>query len=291
MTRVVCSRRGRLPVAARTRPRPAEPTRRRVDAPARAAGAAAAGVLFWDPSLGRPDARVVRALLDGTGDVWHAGLRLGTGGLPRMLDFVTPTWPLNRDPDPGIEATSWRVSLRACLARTSVLRAIGDLDPGFRSLAAAALEWGHRLLERGAFVRHVPALVPGRRSRPAPCRSRRAAFVLGTVRRQVGTVGWSRGKLARRHRTAPASRRPVARARRGRTPGVPSFHSHGRDFAARPPTVSVIVPTWDRYPYLRVLPNSSARRRCRRPHQGGRRRPVAAGAAQTDLSTEFRDYR
>ncbi len=56
-------------------------------------------VLFWDAALGAPDAERVREALAIPGDVWHAGLRLGQGGLPRTMDFVNPVWRLNRDPD------------------------------------------------------------------------------------------------------------------------------------------------------------------------------------------------
>ena len=70
-------------------------------------------ILFWDKRLGSPDLRRVREALSRPNDLWHAGLRLGMGGLPRLMDFVHPTWMLNCDPDPTIEATSWRLSLRA----------------------------------------------------------------------------------------------------------------------------------------------------------------------------------
>src|SRR5690606_4166332 len=126
----------------------------------RASRTTAGAALCWDAALGAPDAARIEALLDGPGDVWHAGLRLGTGGLPGIIDFIHPTWMHNRDPDPGIEATSWRLSLSACLIRTEVLRQLGGPHPAFQSLAAAGLELGHRYLRRGAFVRRVPDLVP-----------------------------------------------------------------------------------------------------------------------------------
>jgi glycosyltransferase involved in cell wall biosynthesis len=66
----------------------------------------------------------------------------------------------NRDPSSAIEATSWRVSLRACLVRTEVIRKMGFLRPEFETLEAAALEWGHRLLLNGVLMRHVPGLLP-----------------------------------------------------------------------------------------------------------------------------------
>ena len=117
------------------------------------------GFLFWDPAIGAPDAIQAASIFQSRGDVWHAGLRLGMGGKPGLLDFVAPEWPLNRDPDPGIEATSWRLSLRACLVRTRVPRALGGPDSGFGSLEMAGLEMGHRYIRLGAIPRHVPALI------------------------------------------------------------------------------------------------------------------------------------
>ena len=57
--------------------------------------------LFWDAQLGLPDADQILEILSRPGDVWHAGLRLGMAGLPGMIDFVSPTWMLNRDPEPS----------------------------------------------------------------------------------------------------------------------------------------------------------------------------------------------
>jgi len=117
-----------------------------------------AAVLFWDATLGTPNPDRVSALLAGPGDVWHAGLALGMAGLPRLIDFVDPVWRFNRDPRPDIVAVSWRLSLRACLARVGVLRALGGPDATFDSLAGAALELGHRWIAGGAMMRHVAGL-------------------------------------------------------------------------------------------------------------------------------------
>ena len=66
---------------------------------------------------------------------------------------------LNKDPEPTIEATSWRISLDACLISTEVLRQLGGISPEFETLEGAALEMGHRYITRGAIVRHVPNLI------------------------------------------------------------------------------------------------------------------------------------
>lgn len=116
--------------------------------------------LFWDFSVGIPDARIVTQTLLLPGDVWHAGLRLGMRGQPKMIDFVQPTWMLNRDPNPDIQATSWRMSLRSCLIRTEVLRQLGDIDPEYDTIEGGSLEMGYRYNSGGAFIRHIPSLLP-----------------------------------------------------------------------------------------------------------------------------------
>jgi glycosyltransferase involved in cell wall biosynthesis len=117
--------------------------------------------LFWDSKLGSPPLALIQKLLNTGDELWHAGLKLGTCGQPDFIDFVSPTWMLNRDPDSKIEATSWRLSLRACLIRTEVLRQIGGPLKDFSSLEAAGLELGFRCIRNGVFMRHVPGLVDG----------------------------------------------------------------------------------------------------------------------------------
>jgi GT2 family glycosyltransferase len=125
----------------------------------------AESVLFWDMRLGEPaETGVLNALLSGPGDVWHAGLKLGMAGLPASLDFVEPIWMFSRDPGAEQEATSWRLSLKACLVRTDVLRQFGLWDPVYKTWEAAALSWGNCLLRRGAFVRSAPQLLSGKPS-------------------------------------------------------------------------------------------------------------------------------
>jgi glycosyltransferase involved in cell wall biosynthesis len=117
------------------------------------------GFLFWDASLKIPNSELIRKLFLKSGDMWHAGLNLGMGGLPRTINYVAPTWMLNRDPSSEIEATSWRVSLRACLVKKEVLRQIEFIRPEFKSFEMAALEWGHRCISNGAMIRHTPQII------------------------------------------------------------------------------------------------------------------------------------
>ncbi len=115
--------------------------------------------LFWDSVLGAPDGHLIQEVTGSCGGVWHAGLLLGMSGLPGMMDFVNPTWMLNCDSNPAQESTSWRLSLRASLIRTEVIRKMGFISPEFKTLEAAGLDLGHRYISRGVILRNLPSLV------------------------------------------------------------------------------------------------------------------------------------
>src|SRR5678815_1031790 len=115
--------------------------------------------LFWHGELGAPNPRIIRDVMQRPGDVWHAGLRLGLSGQPGLMDSVSSTWMLSRDPDEKIEATSWRLSLRACLVKRDVLQRMGSVHSQFLTLEGAALEMGHRYVTLGVLTRHIPWLI------------------------------------------------------------------------------------------------------------------------------------
>lgn len=226
------------------------------------AGALAAGqqceaVLFWHAAFGPPAPTAVTRLLQHPADVWHAGLGVGMGGQPGLIDFVAPTWMLNRDPAADIEATSWRLSLRACLIRTEVLRQMGGPDPRFRTLEAAALELGHRYITRGVIPRSQPDLLVGDSGTPAvelPFEDE-----LRFVYYRFGRT-WSFWALARALLTgyvAPITAFRAARRVFGASrpveprPFVRAASEVRPDIAAS--RVSVLIPTLDRYPYLRTV--------------------------------------
>ena len=236
-----------------------------------------AALLFWDAALGAPDPDRVTALLAGPGDVWHAGLRLGLGGLPGVIDFVDPVWRFNRDPRPDAPAVSWRLSLRACLARAEVVRWLGGPDPAFDTLTGAALELGHRWIGRGAMMRHAPDLLPGSTA-PAPALALPLADELRFVRRRYGRVwaAWAAWRAVR-HGAAPLATLRAWRAMPSAAPTAPTAALHPVDAndhapfaseaansaasvspspllprspAPRPLTVTILIPTLDRYPHL-----------------------------------------
>lgn len=214
--------------------------------------------LFWDSSLGVPSAKRVLETLNGPGDLWHAGLRLGMQGSPGLLDFIYPTWMLNCDPESDIEATSWRLSLRACLVKTDALRKVGGLSPDFRTLEGAALELGHRSIMHGVMPRHVPTLIPD--DLPlSPASSSCIADELRFVYYRYGGF-WSRLALLRSmmvgYVTPGKAFRAWYRVFKTKRPSHPSAFVNHKVTAmsdGEPPRVSVLIPTLDRYSYLRNL--------------------------------------
>lgn len=217
----------------------------------RQAHSSADATLFWDPTLGSP--LVDDAWLAGfRGDVVHAGLALGTSGAPVSIDFVSPTWMWNVDPSAEIVATSWRVSLRACVIRHEVIRQLGAIHPDFRSLDAAALELGHRYLTRGAFVQHDRSLV-GTAKAPAVQLSLHDELLFAQLR---FSAFWARWALTRGLLTGAYRASDVPDAVRALTVKVPAPRTFVRNEPSTPPRraqVSVILPTIERYPYLRQL--------------------------------------
>lgn len=215
--------------------------------------------LFWNPVLGHPQPETIEHILTLPGHVWHAGLALGTGGLPGLIDFAAPTWMLNRDPDPRIEATSWRVSLHACLILTEVLRQLGGLDDTFCSLDGAALEMGYRYVKSGAIVRHIPRLIPPTANTVIPqnplidefrfirCCFNSQQFHWMLVRSLLTCQG-SLGSIARAAKLASTDRTQLPHL---------SFRAKQRVIdqldPVTDPKVSVLIPTLDRYRYLRLL--------------------------------------
>jgi GT2 family glycosyltransferase len=218
-------------------------------------------LLCWDADLGRPDSATVLALAASPGDVWHAGLALGMGGRPGLLDHVHPTWMLQRDPPIEVAASSWRLSLRAVLVRAEVWRQLGPPLAAFRTLEAAGLELGHRYLWGGALPRHHAELCPAGAmpvGEPMPLADELLFLRLRAGRFWMGWAWWrallggSRrpATLWRGWRELPA---PVAVAAPPAAHFAGSAITAGSELAPRVERISVLIPTLDRYRYLEVL--------------------------------------
>ena len=215
-------------------------------------------IYFRDATLGVPDEAFIAALAQTPGDVRHAGLALGMAGLPHLIDYVDPVWRFNRDPAPDKVATSWRLSLRACLTRAVVVEKLGGPDPHFETLAAASLEMGHRWIQAGALMRHIAELVtPGAQATERP--SLPLDDEMRFLRLRYGRM-WTAWACWRNWRRGGGLADTVRAFNRPQPPGVPMPDSfvHAPDPVSPPetpgrdetPTVSVLIPTLDRYPHL-----------------------------------------
>lgn len=245
---------------------------RRVRNLAGAAGAldavAAAGswALLWDPALGSPPVAVVAELLSGSGDAppfeadaYHAGLLLGASGRPDDLDVLHPTWYFTIDAPGERRAVSWRLTLSALLVRTDVVAQLGGLDPSFATPEAAGLDFGWRMLRRGAIPVHEPRLAGGVPARDAFTLDLADRYLL--LRRHVSPK-WVRYAAARRVLRRPllaarelaAMRGALAEAEESPSPMPPGARYERRGPVAdegigerAEPAVSVILPTLGRY--------------------------------------------
>jgi len=218
-------------------------------------------VLLWDTRLGPPDPDVICGLAVQPTDVHHAGLCLGMNRQPRVMDFAYPTWMFNRNAPPDIGSSSWRVSVHACLVRTEVLRKLSFIHPGFRTLEAAALDWGLRCMRNGVFMRHHPELLP--EGHQAPEVELPLEDELRFARLQFGRK-WQAWMLTRLVLTRYTSPHRVWRAWKESADTLPAraepdFRSVQQVHlsSAVPPNVreqvSILLPTLDRYPYLHNL--------------------------------------
>jgi glycosyltransferase involved in cell wall biosynthesis len=214
-------------------------------------------VLFWDNLSYLPSNDLIEYLLESSNDVWHAGLRMGLSGKPEMLNYVNPTWMLNRDPDPNKTATSWRLSLRACLFRTEVLRQIGTLEPGFETLEGAGLELGYRCIRAGVFIRYIPELLP------VDFAQEKVIIPLADQLRfiQLGFGGkwakWTKFRTVLANPRAYFSTAHVQKIAQGADTAGREVKPYQRSLPTQGITpsgkVSVLIPTIRRYPYLRTL--------------------------------------
>ncbi|HLO13697.1 MAG TPA: glycosyltransferase [Anaerolineales bacterium] len=221
-----------------------------------------AAILFWDTRLPFPDPSLIESLLEGPADVWHAGLRLRTKGLPEEIDYVSPGWTFNRDPDPDLAAISWRISLRACLVRTTVLKTLGHIDMAFETLEGAALEMGYRWIWGGAITLHHPGLLPviPNLGRLEPSLTDRYLFII----RHYQPI-WSRYVLVRRALSNAHFIREHRAYQRARKRAL-GFQPLPKEWLPRPEVekiprlrVSVLIPTISRYPYLKTTLESLRR--------------------------------
>lgn len=208
---------------------------------------AAEWVVFWDYTLGEPDTGLIQQLITQPVGVFHAGLRLGTHGLPDVLNYVHPTWMYNADGENEITHSNFRMSFRACLIRTEVLKKIGLPSTDYSSVEMAGVAYGYNVLKQGGIIRYHSELLRANITDKAniPLTDE------WVFARQFFTKKWLRWILFNKpgfiaNLTAWQKTGSVKYVN-----AEPSLHSSAfTNTPVQPKTVSVLAPTLDRYPYL-----------------------------------------
>lgn len=213
-------------------------------------------LLFWDSRLPLPDPDLIRSIRMSRGDVWHAGLRLGLSGQPSLIHSVESTWPLNADPDPTIESTSWRLSLRAALIPAQILKHFNFIRPEFETIDMAALELGHRFIKNGVLVRHIPDLLPDEFIPLKPDITFEDEVRFISARHGSFWLKWSlmRASLNKKIKLHSFTRHLKKNALNA-SKKVQPYHSEIKDRPGDlvPRKVTVLIPTLNRNEYLRKL--------------------------------------
>lgn len=205
-------------------------------------------ILFWDLALGEPDKKVLSKLAKNPVDLWHSGLKLGTGAKPDVLNYVHPTWMYNADADERIAHTNFRTSFRACMVRVSSLKKLGGIFVEYHSLAMAGIAMGYKWLKQGAIVRYTPDML-GPTVLDAVEVPLHDEFVFA---RQFFTKKWQYWTLFNK----PNLINNIASWRSTRTVKYiehkPCLYSSAKTEApVEPKHVSILAPTLDRYSYIK----------------------------------------
>lgn len=204
-------------------------------------------VVLWDYTLGEPDKQLIHELTTKPVDVFHAGLRLGTRGLPDVLNYVHPTWMYNADGANEITHSNFRMSFRACLIRTEILKKTGLPSTDYSSLEMAGVAYGYNVLKQGGIIRyHSGLLKKDTKSKVAVPLKDEWVFA-----RQFFTKKWQRWILFNK----PGFLENFNAWRQTKSikyiPAKPYLHSSAAtDQPVQHKTVSVLAPTLDRYSYL-----------------------------------------
>ncbi len=207
----------------------------------------AAWVLFWDGTLGEINESLIASLAQTNMDVWHAGLKLGTTGLPNALKYINPAWIYNKDASPDIASSSFRLSLKASLIRLSVLKEVTPvINPSYISVDMMGLCLGYAIIRKGGMMRYHHALVKQQAEKINLSERDEWIFI-----KQFFPAKWhwwvvvnKKGLL--KNISYKNSIKDVAY-----TNLKPNLHSSAIKHKAIPKTVSVLAPTLDRYSYLK----------------------------------------
>lgn len=203
-------------------------------------------VLFWDFSLGSPDEELIKELAAKNVDVFHAGLMLGTRGLPDALSYMHPTWMYNIDGSKDVTHTNFRMNFSAAMVRLNVFRTLGNIDTAYSSWDMLGVAYGYKVIKQGGIIRYHAGLIQQSfESDPAPLRDE------WIFARTFFPKKWQWWMLLNKPGLLKNIRERIATGNVQYKELKPALHySEKTDAPVTYATVSVLAPTLDRYPYL-----------------------------------------
>jgi len=213
-------------------------------------------LFFWAIENKNLPTNFFRDLPNGIIDVFHAGLKLGTRGQPEFINYVNPNWMLNADSTNDIASSSWRLSLRCCLIKTEVIKQLGFLNKNYHSVDIAALDFGYRLIRNGVFIRYEPGLIQEaiQKEELNINLEDQFKFILYNHGRKWFYWAGFRAVLSGKENLFNVFRY-IYKLKNEKIGKQPVFRR--QKITSRPDltqlSVSIIIPTIHRYPYLRVL--------------------------------------
>lgn len=204
-------------------------------------------VLFWDYTNGQPDTPLINELSGRPVDVFHAGLKLGTKGLPDVLNYVHPAWMYNIDGSEDVVHTNFRLSFSACMIRVSVLRQLGAPTPNYRSWEMMGVSYGYEVLRSGGVIRYQPEMI----NSGVNVKVQVPLYDEWVFARCFFEKRWQIWTLLNRGGFFANLVQWMKTGNIKHTPIKPALHpSEKTSQTVERKTVSVLAPTLDRYPYL-----------------------------------------
>ncbi len=214
------------------------------------------GWLTWLGDTAPPDVDSLVDIFESPGDLWHTGA-MASESADEWLRWVNPTFMHSAPLAPELEAaTCWRVTLAHSLVRRSAVSALDGPSGQFESLTGAGIELGFRYLRRGAVVRRDARL---RRSAPSPgavpSPRDQARFIALSAGRLWAR--WALGCLVVGGRVSPLGvpelLATIRQTRRGTPLATWESPSLAPETSMAQGSVTVLIPTIDRYPYLETV--------------------------------------
>jgi len=203
-------------------------------------------ILFWDANLGEINEALISELAQANIDVWHAGLRLGTVGLPDALNYINPAWIYNKDASPDVDSSSFRMSLKASIIRLSVLKEVLPVvNPSYTSVDMMGLCMGYAIIRKGGMMRYYHGLI--KQQSPKLQLTERDEWVFI---KQFFPAKWQWWVVLNKKGILKNISNKNSVKNVAYSSLKPCLHSSAIKYPAMPKTVSVLAPTLDRYSYL-----------------------------------------